>query len=89
MSKQKMQAHFKHLHFNTFPMVSWGLKLMFVCLFNQHFKYLGFYTNAFPKVGVHFGVIGFNPLYSPPLVRVQCFIPKHIFLVLCAFALHT
>jgi hypothetical protein len=33
-----MQWHFRPLHFKTFPVVSWRLNLMFVCLFNQGFK---------------------------------------------------
>jgi hypothetical protein len=36
-----MRGHFKHLHFDTFPMVSWGTNFMLVDLFNQCFKYLG------------------------------------------------
>jgi len=41
-SKWTMRGHFRHLHFDTFPMVSWGANFMFVCLFNQCFEYLGF-----------------------------------------------
>ncbi len=36
-----MQEHFWHLHFKTFPMVSWKPNLVFGFLFNQWFKHLG------------------------------------------------
>jgi len=34
------------------------------------------HTCVIPEVGMHLGVIGLHPLYSPPFVRV-CFTPKH------------
>ncbi len=72
-----MRGHFKHLHFKTFLMVSWG---SIWCLFAFSTKVLNIYnscTSATPKMGVHLGIIGFHPLHFPPFVKV-CFTSKHI-----------
>jgi hypothetical protein len=36
-----MERHFKHLHIEMFPMVSWLPNLVVVFLFNQGFEHLG------------------------------------------------
>jgi len=54
-----MQRHFRHLHFNTFPMVSWG---PIWCLFVFSSKVLNIrdsYMNATLKVRMHLRVIRF------------------------------
>lgn len=82
-----MQRHFRHLHFNTFPMVSWG---PIWCLFVLSSKVLNIrdsYMNATLKVGMHLWVIRFIFLHYFALVRMS-FIIEHIFLASHTFAFH-
>jgi len=64
--KWTMWEHFKHLHFKTFSMVSWGLIWCLFALYTKVLNIREFHTNTTYKVGVHLGAIGFNLLHSPP-----------------------
>jgi hypothetical protein len=50
-----MQGHFRHLNFKKFPMVSWRLNLLFICLLNQSFEHLGLLDDCNSQSGSALG----------------------------------
>jgi len=54
-SKWTMWGHFRYLHFKSFPMVLWGPKLVFFCLFNWSFEYFELSHECNPQNGNAFG----------------------------------
>ncbi len=83
-----MKGHFKHLHFDTFPMVFWGANFMFVCLFNQCSKYSGLLHKCSSQSENALGSHWAQYLALSPLVKMY-FTFKDTLLALCALAIHT
>jgi hypothetical protein len=75
------QEHFEHLRFKNFPIVSWGLNLVFFCLFNQGSKHLQLLHewNSQNKnaLGSHWA----SSLAFSPFVKV-CFTPKYTLILI-------
>jgi hypothetical protein len=84
-----MQGHFKHLHFKTFLMVSWGGHLVLVFLFNQGSKHLQLPHECNSQNGNALESYWVSSLaLSPSLVRV-CFTPKHTLSFIFENVFHT
>ncbi len=78
MFKWIMQKHFRHLHFNTFPMVFWG---PIWCLYTFSSKVLNIqdsYMNVTLTMGMHLGVIKFNFLHSFTFVKMSFIFEHHM-----------